>query len=146
LPKHGGHSKRCHRIDPSPWFSVCRILVGDRSRTQVSPEERHFKLGYALLFLAVIALGVFGIVLPLRAAALRLPLEPFIYIGLGAALVGVIGYMLTEFGHYRVFQVPKYVTGSELFFFVVTLLIMFAAFIASADAMLGGAIRTLVKG
>jgi hypothetical protein len=38
------------------------------------------------------------------------------------------------------------VTGSELFFFVVTLLIMFAAFIASADAMLGGAIRTLVKG
>jgi MFS family permease len=121
------------------WWAIDREL-------KFPPEERHFKLGYALLFLAVIALGVFGIVLPLRAAALRLPLEPFIYIGLGAALVGVIGYMLTEFGHYRVFQVPKYVTGSELFFFVVTLLIMFAAFIASADAMLGGAIRTLVKG
>jgi hypothetical protein len=122
------------------WWAIDREL-------KFPPEERHFKLGYALLFLTLIALAVFGIAMPLRAAALRLPLEPFVYIGLGGALIGVIGYMLTEFGHYRVFQVPKYVTRSELFFFVLTLLIMFAAFAASTDAMLGGgAIRTLLKG
>ena len=110
------------------WWALDRELKFEQT-------GRHFKLSYVLLFLTMIALALFGVVMPMRAAFFHLPLDPIVYVGVGGALIGVMGFMLTEFGHYSVFQLPKYVTKSEVFFFLLTLLAMLSIFIFCLDAM-----------
>jgi hypothetical protein len=117
------------------WWALDRELKFDEA-------GRHFKLSYLLLFFTMIALALFGVVMPMRAAFFRLPLDPIVYVGVGGALIGVMGFMLTEFGHYGVFQLPKYVTKSEVFFFLLTLLAMLSIFIFCVDAVwFGSSIR-----
>jgi hypothetical protein len=97
------------------WWALNRELT-------FKPRQRHFKYGYVLLLLSMALLAWFGIVQPLRSVVAQDPsLAPGLY-GVTVALVGVFGYMLTELGHYSIFQRPKYATGAERFFFWLTLL------------------------
>ncbi|MGI8782783.1 MAG: hypothetical protein ACR2L2_03920 [Acidobacteriota bacterium] len=96
------------------WWALDREL-------KFEPEQRHFKLGYCLLLLTMAVVAGFGILVPLwrlsvENLAYRLPFRASC-----VATVGVFGYMLTEFGHYRVFQRPKYTTWQERLFFWATL-------------------------
>lgn len=96
------------------WWTLDREL-------KFGVEERHLKLGVVLLFAAMVVLAVLGIMMPLhRLAQMHAELQ-WPYRGMAIALVGIFGYMLTELGHYRVFQLPKYVTPSEALFFFLTL-------------------------
>jgi hypothetical protein len=99
------------------WWALDREL-------KYPPDQRHLKLAYVLLIMTAIMLAVFGIILPLHSlakadSALRKPL-----IGVAAGLVGVVGYMLTEFGHYDVYRWPLYTTRTEWFFFIATVLLV----------------------
>jgi hypothetical protein len=58
-------------------------------------------------------LGYFGIIIPLRSFANIDPSLVTSYRGVFLALIGVYGYMLTEFAHYTIFQRPKYTTTAE---------------------------------
>lgn len=104
------------------WWSLNRELT-------FKPNERHFKFGYALLLLSMVLLGYFGIITPLRKLANADPSLTGSYRGVMLAVIGVFGYMLTEFGHYNIFQRPKYTTVAEWVFFVLTLMaiVIFAA-------------------
>ena len=104
------------------WWSLNRELT-------FKPNERHFKFGYALLLLSMVLLGYFGIITPLRKLANADPSLTGSYRGVMLAVIGVFGYMLTEFGHYSIFQRPKYTTVAEWVFFVLTLMaiVIFAA-------------------
>jgi hypothetical protein len=99
------------------WWALDREL-------RFKPEERHFKFGYFLLILTMAVLAIFGILLPLRATGIVDPAFSLGYRWVALVLVGVFGYMLTEFGHYSVFQWPKYTTTSEHVFFWLTIVSM----------------------
>lgn len=88
------------------WWALGRELT-------FTPEERHFKLGYVVLILTMALLGYYGIILPLRRLAAADPALIPSYRGVFLALVGILGYMLIELGHYSIFQLPKYSTGWE---------------------------------
>jgi hypothetical protein len=96
------------------WWTLERELKFD-------VEGRHLKLGVLLLFAAMVVLSVLGIMMPLHRLAELHPELQWPYRGMAIALVGIFGYMLTELGHHRVFQFPKYITASEAIFFFLTL-------------------------
>lgn len=96
------------------WWTLDREL-------KFGVEGRHFKLGVMLLFAAMIVLALLGIMMPLHRLAQINPELQWPYRGMAIALVGIFGYMLTELAHYRVFQIPKYVTNWEAFFFLLTI-------------------------
>lgn len=111
---------------------VCSILLGFlfagfwwtlNRELAFKVEERHFKLGLFLLLVSIVMLGVFGVVLPLRAIAYAHPGFLLDYRGVVLALVIVFGYMLTDMGHYGVFKLPRYRTSSESRLFVATLVV-----------------------
>lgn len=81
------------------WWSLNRELT-------FKPQERHFKFGYALLLISMAVVAVFGIIVPLRRALAENPIMLPTYRGLVIAFVAVFGYMLTELGHYSIFQRP----------------------------------------
>ena|SRR6266513_2124580 len=95
------------------WWSLNRELTFDVS-------QRHFKPGYALLLLSIAFVGYFGLIAPLRDAARVQPALKDAYYGVTLGTVTAIGYMLTELAHYRIFQRPKYTTGLEWVFAILT--------------------------
>lgn len=99
------------------WWSLNREL-------EFPPEERHFKPGYALLIGSTALVGYYGIALPLREAAEATPQLAGTFRGVVLGLVAVVGYMLTEYAHYSVFQRPKYTTPLEWVFFLGTLVVL----------------------
>jgi hypothetical protein len=88
------------------------------------PEQRHFKPATAILMASMAMLATFGIIIPLRHAAQADPTLLTSYHGILLALLAVYGYMLTELGHYRIYQAPKYTTSSEKVFFTLTLVVV----------------------
>lgn len=97
------------------WWSLNREL-------KFEPDQRHFKYGYVLLIAAMVILAIFGIILPLRIAARDDTTISSALPGIILALICVLGYMLTEYGHYRIFQKPKYTTRFEMVFFWITVI------------------------
>ena len=97
------------------WWALDREL-------KFKTEGRHFKYGYALLLITMAVVAGFGVIRPLHAMASKDPSLSSAYAGVVIAFVGVFGYMLTEFAHYSVFQIPKYVTRAERTFFWLTVL------------------------
>jgi hypothetical protein len=87
-------------------------------------EERHFKPATGILMASMALLATFGIIIPLRHAAQANPALLTSYHGILLALLAVYGYMLTELGHYGIYQRPKYMTRSEKFFWIATLLVV----------------------
>ena len=84
---------------PREALPVCSILLGFlfagfwwtlNQEFSFMAEDRHFRLGIALLLLAMVMLGVFGVVLPIRQIVFR---NPFLlgYRGVVLALVTVFG-------------------------------------------------------
>jgi hypothetical protein len=71
-------------------------------------------------------LGYSGIIRPLGLLAAQDSALEVPYRGIVLTIVGVLGYALTEFGHYSVFQKAKYRTPLEWMFFSFTVLSMFA--------------------
>jgi len=69
-------------------------------------------------------LATFGIIVPLGRAARANPALFTSYRGILLALVAIYGYMLTELGHYGIYQPPKYTTRSEKLFCIVTVLVV----------------------
>ena len=109
---------------------VCSILLGFlfagfwwtlNRELSFKAEDRHFKLGITLLLLAMVMLGVFGVVLPIRQIAYTNLAFLLCYRGVVLALITVFGYMLTDMGHYGLFKLPKYTTNSERILFAATL-------------------------
>ena len=96
------------------WWALNRELT-------FPPEQRHFKFGYGLLFLAMAVLATFGILTPLQVLGAGSNALVSARRAIVIAVIVVFGYMLTELGHYRVFQRPKYTTWQEHLFFWVTL-------------------------
>jgi hypothetical protein len=96
------------------WWSLNRELT-------FKPEQRHFKPGYALLFLSLAFVGYFGLIVPLREASRLYGHLKTTYYGVTKGVVAVLGYMLTEFAHYSIFQRLKYSTYSEWVLFLVTI-------------------------
>jgi len=88
------------------WWSLNRELT-------FNPDQRHFKLGYAVLLVTMVLLGYFGMVDPLRKSARTHPTLIPSYRGVLLALLGILGYMLTELGHYQIFHWPRYTTMIE---------------------------------
>ena len=88
------------------WWVLSRELEFDKS-------ERHFKVSFIVLLVAMVLLALFGIVRPLYLLAVAEPVLETSFKGIVAALIGVFGYMLAELGHYRVFQRAKYITAAE---------------------------------
>ena len=93
------------------WWALNREL-------KFNDKERHLQPAYLLLFLTMGLLAFFGILRPLNAAVARPAssspsLPSGTVLGLIAVFVGVLGYMLTAFAHYSVFQYPKYKTKLE---------------------------------
>jgi hypothetical protein len=107
------------------WWALNRELTFE-------PAKRHFKYAYALLLVTMALVAFFGITRPLYMVGSKVVVTALP--GLAAAFVGVFGYMLTEFGHYGIFQRPKYVTRSERMTF-------WATVVAIAAIGLWGAIR-----
>lgn len=95
------------------WWALNREL-------RFKPGQRHFKYGYALLLLSMSVLSLFGIIQPLRNTAMQNAELLWPYRASVLVIIGVFGYMLTEFGHYQVFQRPKYTTWQERMFFWIT--------------------------
>jgi len=114
-------------------LQVCSILLGflfagfwwtlNRELT-FKAEDRHFKLGFGLLLVAMVMLGVFGVVLPMRAIASANPGFLLDYRGVVLALITVFGYMVTDMGHYGLVKLPKYTTTPEKVFCTATLVIV----------------------
>lgn len=109
---------------------VCSILLGFlfagfwwtlNRELSFKAEDRHFKMGIALLLLAMVMLAVFGVVLPIRQIAYTNSAFLLDYRGVVLALITVFGYMLTDMGHYGLFKLPKYITNSEGMLFAATL-------------------------
>lgn len=96
------------------WWSLNRELT-------FKPEQRHFKPGYALLFLSLVFVGYFGLIVPLREASRLYGHLKTTYYGVTLSVVAVLGYMLTEFAHYSIFQRLKYSTPLEWVLFLVTI-------------------------
>lgn len=102
------------------WWSLDREL-------KFEPAERHFKPSYALLIVSTACVGYFGLVAPLREAARVVPSLINTYRGVSLGLIAVLGYMLTEYAHYSIFQRPKYTTRFEWIFSVATVALLVAA-------------------
>jgi len=73
------------------------------------------------LLVATVRLGVFGVVLPVKAIAYANPAFLLDYRGVVLAFITVFGYMLTDLGHCSLFKLPKFRTTSERNFFAATL-------------------------
>lgn len=86
------------------------------------PEDRHFKPSTAMLLVSMGLVAVFGIALPLKSMAAADNTIKRSYHGIVLAMIGIFGYMLTEMGHYSMFQRPKYTTKLEWFWMIVTCL------------------------
>ena len=99
------------------WWALNREL-------SFEPPQRHFKFSYVLLLLSMGLLAYFGIIVPFRGLAAQNATMVPSYRGAVLAIVGIFGYMLTELGHYSVFQRPKYATLSEKLFFWLTIVII----------------------
>ena len=99
------------------WWTLNRELAFD-------PEIRHFKFGFILLLFSMAILAVFGIVIPLGNIAAHNADLLGTYRATVLAVIGVFGYMLTELGHYNIYQRPKYTTWQEYTFFWLSLAIM----------------------
>ena len=103
------------------WWSLNRELT-------FKVPDRHFKPGYALLFLSVALVGYFGLIAPLREAAQEVVREQaalkYTYYGVTLGIVAVVGYMFTEFAHYSIFQRPKYTTPLEWVFTALTAIVL----------------------
>jgi hypothetical protein len=97
------------------WWALNREL-------EFEPEQRHFKFGYVLLIIIMGLLAYFGIIKPLEMLTDAEPNLIWSYRGILLTLVGVFGYMITELGHYEIFQRPKYATTIEKIAFSVTIL------------------------
>ena len=97
------------------WWALNREL-------EFKPEQRHFKFGYALLIISMGLLAYFGILKPLDTLTEAEPKLDWSYRGVLLTLVGIFGYMITELGHYRIFQRPKYATATEIIAFSMTIL------------------------
>lgn len=97
------------------WWSLDREL-------KFNPSQRHFKPGYLLLFASVAFVGYLGLVAPLRDASRSMPELTDPYHGVSLGVIAVLGYMLTEFAHYSIFQRTKYTTRLEWIFLGMTLL------------------------
>jgi archaellum biogenesis protein FlaJ (TadC family) len=101
------------------WWALNRELT-------FKPELRHFKPGYALLLASMALLATFGIVAPLGQITASNPQLIWTYRAVILVVIGIFGYMLTEFGHYGVFQWPKYTTWQEqLAFWSTTAVLLF---------------------
>ena len=101
------------------WWSLNRELG-------FKPKQRHFKPGYALLILSIAFVGYFGMIVPLREAS-QLSTHGYLkttYYGVTLGVVTVLGYMLTEFAHYRIFQRLKYSEPLEWVFFLATIVLL----------------------
>ena len=101
------------------WWSLNRELTFEA-------DQRHFKPGYALLFLSIAFVGYFGLIVPLRNAS-HLPAYAYLkstYYGVTLGVISVFGYMLTEFAHYGIFQRLKYSTSLEWVFFFITVVVL----------------------
>jgi quinol-cytochrome oxidoreductase complex cytochrome b subunit len=96
------------------WWALDREL-------KFPEEKRHFKYAYGLLLGTMAVVGLFGILRPLWQAAKGDATVSGALPGVVAALIGIFGYMLTEFGHYGVYQRPKYSTPSERILFWLTI-------------------------
>lgn len=101
------------------WWILNRELRFDE-------DQRHFKIATGVLMASMALLAVFGIIVPLRAAARTNAAVVLSYRGVLLALVTIYGYMLIELGHYRVYQWPKYVRKSEWFFLGLTVAVVAA--------------------
>ena len=101
------------------WWALNRELT-------FKPEHRHFKPSLLLLLLSMAILAVFGVLVPLVSLSTTQGDLAWPFRAVALAVVGVFGYMLTEMGHYNIFQRPKYSTWQEQFFFYTTLAIMAA--------------------
>jgi hypothetical protein len=99
------------------WWLINRELTFDQ-------DQRHFKPATGILLISMALLAVFGIILPLRRAVVASGVNVNSYRGVFLALIAVHGYMLIELGHYGIYQWPKYVTKSEIFFLSLTILLM----------------------
>ena len=97
------------------WWALDREL-------KFKAEERHFKYGYVLLLGTMVVVAGLGIIRPLHTLASNDPNLSTAYVGVLIAFIGVFGYMLTELGHYSIYQKPKYATRSELVFFWLTVM------------------------
>lgn len=86
--------------------------------------QRHFKPAYGLLLATMVLVAVFGVLIPLQSMTVETPSLRISVVGVAAGLVGVIGYMLTELGHYSVYHRPIYYGPGERFFFVITVIFM----------------------
>jgi len=82
------------------WWALNRELT-------FAPELRHFKFGFILLLFSMAILAVFGIIVPLGHLAAQNDDLLGTYRATVLAIIGVFGYMLTELGHYNVFQRPR---------------------------------------
>jgi hypothetical protein len=102
------------------WWSLNREL-------EFKPDQRHFKPGYALLILSIACVGYFGLIVPLRDASQQSAYSHLktTYYGVTLGVVMVLGYMLTEFAHYRIFQRLKYSEPLEWMFLLVTVVLLF---------------------
>lgn len=87
-----------------------------------TPQGRHFKLSYWLIFLAATALAVFGVLMPLYRITAGDRFGQVCCAGVSGALILVFGYMLAELGHYGVFAKPHYITRAERWIVVSTLI------------------------
>jgi hypothetical protein len=99
------------------WWALNREIT-------FQPAQRHFKPGTGMLFVSMVLIATFGIILPLRIIAYAQPLLLISYRGILLGFVVVFGYMLTELGHYSMFQFPKYTTRSEWIWVGCTLLLI----------------------
>ena len=97
------------------WWSLNRELT-------FPPAQRHFKPSYAMLLLSMLLLAVFGIIQPLYALVINDPELINSFRGIILALLLIFGYMLTEFGHYYIYQRPKYITTPEMIFIGLTII------------------------
>lgn len=119
------------QFDPTTSLTAASLLFGflfagfwwalDRE-LKFPPGQRHFKPGYALILLTMALVAVFGILIPLWRLSVGSQGYTLAFRASVLAMVGVFGYMLTEFGHYSIFQRPQYTTWQEHLFFWPTLL------------------------
>jgi hypothetical protein len=70
-------------------------------------EDRHFRLEIAPQLLGMFLLGVFGVMLPMRAIADTNPEFLFDYREVVLWLIAIFEYMLTNLGHHCVLQVAQ---------------------------------------
>ena len=97
------------------WWSLNREL-------KFEAPMRHFKYGYILLVAGMSIVAVFGILIPLRTATRTDPTLTTPFYGISLGMICIFGYILTEYGHYRIFQKPKYATKSEKILFWLTVI------------------------